>query len=127
MSLYELHGSLFTRLPGILLLWLLAWTVGIAYACSPQMEIGESVSQAMLAAVDDLHAENCDKHSPSITMASLGKVSAGDLRNLTTASLFPGLLSLFLLPVGVGGNLMLPGFSPHSPSPIYLATARMRI
>ncbi|MCE8032605.1 MAG: hypothetical protein LPK08_01415 [Halomonas sp.] len=129
MSLYGLRRSLFTRWPGILLLWLLTGSVGSAYACSSQAEVGEPVSQAMLAAADESssqHPENCDDHSPGIT-ASLGKVPADDPRNLTAASLFPGLLSLFLLPVVVGGNLMLSDPSPHSPSPIYLATARMRI
>ena len=130
MSLYGLRRSLFTRWPGILLLWLLAGSVGAAYACSPQVEVGEPVSQAMLAAADESssrHPENCDDHSPGIA-ASLGKVPADDPRNLTAAT---GLLhdgfSWSLLPVAVGGGPVLSGLSPHSPTPVYLATARLRI
>ncbi len=130
MSLYGLRRSLFTRLPGILLLWLLAGSVGVAYACSPQVGVGEPVSQATPAAADEspfLHPESCDDHSPGIT-ASLGKVQADDSRNLTTTAGLPhGLLSLSFLPLAVGGDPMLPGLSPHSPTPVYLATARLRI
>ncbi|QOR38185.1 hypothetical protein HNO52_06425 [Billgrantia diversa] len=130
MSLYGLRRSLFTRLPGILLLWLLAWSVGVAYACSPQVGVGELVSQATPAAADESpsrHPEHCDDHSPGIT-ASLGKVQADDSRNLTTASGLPhGLLSLSFLPLAVGGGPILSNLLPHSPNPVYLATARLRI
>lgn len=130
MSLYGLRSSLFTRLPGILLLWLLAWSVAVAYTCSPQVEVGGPVSQAILVPADESpsqHLENCDDHTPGIT-ASFGKMPADDLRNLTPAGgLHHGLLSLSHLPVAVGGGPVLAGLSPHSPTPAYLATARLRI
>lgn len=130
MNLYGLRRSLFTRLPGILLLLLLAWSVGVAYACAPLVEVGEPMSQVLLAPADESpsqHPENCDDHTPGIT-ASFGKMPADDLRNLTPAGgLHHALLSLSRLPDAVGGGPVLSGLSPHSPTPVYLATARLRI
>ncbi|MGR2739103.1 hypothetical protein ACUY1T_11710 [Billgrantia sp. Q4P2] len=130
MSLYGLHRSLFSRLPGILLLWLLAWSVGVAYACSPQVELGEPVSQATLAAADEspsLHPESCDDHSPGIT-ASVGKMQADELHNMSaTAGLPLDLLSFPLLLAALGEALRLSSLSPYTSSPVYLATARLRI
>lgn len=127
MSLYGLRRSLFTRLPGI---WLLAGSVGVAYACSPQVEVGEPVSQAMLAAADESpsrHSENCDDHSPGIT-ASLGKVTADDLRNLPASTGPPRDLHAFsLLPLEMSGASFPISRSPHSVTFVYLATARLRI
>jgi hypothetical protein len=130
MSLYGLRRSLFARWPGMFVLWLLVWSVGAAYACSPPLEGGEPVSQVTQVAAPEspsLHPENCDDHSPGIT-ASLGKMPADDLRNLTAAAgLLHIWLSLPLFPYTVGGVPVLSSLSSYSPTPVYLATARLRI
>ncbi|QTF92861.1 hypothetical protein [Halomonas sp. BM-2019] len=130
MSLFGLRRSLVTRLPGILLLWLLAGAVGVAYACSPSLDMGEQASQVSHAAAPGQPSpdpDHCDDHVPAIT-ASLGKMPADDLRNLTAAvGLLHGWLSLSLLPLTVGEGSVPSGLSPHSPTPVYLVTARLRI
>ncbi|MFB9144936.1 hypothetical protein ACFFU2_00070 [Halomonas alkalicola] len=130
MSLYGLRRSLFARWPGMFVLWLLAWSVGAAYACSPQLEVGEPESQVILAVVDESpsqHPENCDDPSPGIT-ASLGKVPAEDLRNPAAAAGLP--LELFSSPFLLatrGEASHLCGLATYSSPPVYLATARLRI
>ncbi|MDX5377553.1 MAG: hypothetical protein LPK08_08580 [Halomonas sp.] len=130
MNLYGLRRSLFTRLPGILLLWLLAWSVAVAYTCSPQVQVGEAISEVILAEADESpaqHPESCDDHSPGIT-ANLGKLPVDDLRNLpTSVGLAYGLFAISLLLVPVGGGPILAGLPSHSTPPVYLATARLRI
>ncbi|MBZ0329304.1 hypothetical protein KZO25_03125 [Halomonas sp. ANAO-440] len=130
MSLYGLRRSLFSRWPGILLLWLLAWTVGVAYACSPTLEVNAQSTQVTVAAAYEtavVDAQTCDGHAPGVT-ASLGKVPADDLRSLTAVAwLHLDLLSSPLLPALRGKPSRLFGQSPYSSPPVYLATARLRI
>ncbi|WP_299313539.1 hypothetical protein [uncultured Halomonas sp.] len=130
MSLYGLRRTLLTRLPGILLLWLLAGAVGVAYACSPSLDIAEQASQVSYATTPgqlspDL--DHCEDHPPDIK-ASLGKPLSDDLRNLAVAAGLPcGIPVLSLFPLAVSGGHPATRHLPLSPPPVYLATARLRI
>lgn len=131
MSLYGLRRSLLTRLPGILLLWLLAGAVGVAYACSPSLDIGEQASQVSHAAAPEQLSpdpDHCEDHAPTIK-ASLGKPLTDDLRNLAVATGLPcGFPVLTLFPLAVSGAPPLASsLLPPSPPAVYLATARLRI
>ncbi|MCE9683424.1 hypothetical protein [Halomonas alkalisoli] len=130
MSLYGLHRSLFARWSGMLIVWLLAWSVGVVFACSPPLEVNAQSSQVTVAAAYEtavVDAQSCDGHAPGVT-ASLGKVPADDLRSLTAVAwLHLDLLSSPLLPASQGKPSRLFGLSSYSSPPVYLATARLRI